>query len=145
MDRDRHNQDKIPHAGKSSQSSARSGSNEQYWNTVLHKKEAIQTSEVHQKSSEAKKISLENLLIGTGQADSSTSTKPKFPCSHCSKVFERKGHLSAHIESVHFGKRSHECHDCGKHFGHRSSLQRHVKKVHDNPEHPNYQKTTERM
>lgn len=55
-------------------------------------------------------------------------------CEVCQRGFERRGHLEAHVQSVHEGKRLHTCpHGCGKTYGHESSLQRHVKQVHNPP------------
>lgn len=82
----------------------------------------------------------------SGQRELKPRATRQFPCPNCpDKNFERRGHLDAHIETVHEGKRPHSCpRGCGKVFGHRSSLQRHVKTVHENPDHPDYHKTRSR-
>lgn len=75
----------------------------------------------------------------TGKARKSTKTTStkQFSCKLCSSVFERRGHLEAHVETVHEGKKPHHCpHGCGKVFGHRSSLNRHIKSAHENSEMP---------
>eukprot|EP00178_Gracilaria_changii_P021185 TRINITY_DN63071_c0_g1_i1.p2 TRINITY_DN63071_c0_g1~~TRINITY_DN63071_c0_g1_i1.p2 ORF type:complete len:192 (-),score=24.96 TRINITY_DN63071_c0_g1_i1:765-1259(-) len=71
----------------------------------------------------------------SSSSSSRQSSRPRssrqFQCPQCPSLFERRGHLEAHVETVHEGKRPHGCpHNCGKMFGHRSSLSRHVKSAH---------------
>eukprot|EP00177_Eucheuma_denticulatum_P001163 GFKZ01002094.1.p1 GENE.GFKZ01002094.1~~GFKZ01002094.1.p1 ORF type:complete len:164 (-),score=7.23 GFKZ01002094.1:261-752(-) len=104
-----------------------------FWNVVLHPQDkAVDTPLRQSQSSHA-------ISRGTGRTKRSSrsgSTK-QFPCKHCSSIFERRGHLEAHVETVHEGKRPHHCpHGCGKVFGHRSSLSRHIKSAHENAPNP---------
>ncbi|XP_022199983.2 zinc finger protein 652-A [Nilaparvata lugens] len=50
-------------------------------------------------------------------------------CSVCSRSFDQKGTLRAHMDSCHKGMRFH-CTDCGKKFSSRSCLKLHVDSLH---------------
>lgn len=122
--------------------------NSKYWETVLHPPNSNLQNQC-QRSEAQSTASKKNGSRGdtqTGNSVSKAASRPRFTCSHCNKnTFERKGHLESHVKSVHYGKKEHVCQSCEKSFGHRSSLQRHVKNVHENPEHPNYRRTTSEM
>ncbi len=55
----------------------------------------------------------------------------RYNCELCSGSFERRGHLTEHIETVHNRLKRHACSICGRMFGHSSSLSRHVTSVHE--------------
>lgn len=72
-----------------------------------------------------------------GRKASRPHSERQFTCELCHSGFERRGHLEAHIETVHEGKRPHHCpYGCGKSFGHRSSLSRHIKSAHESQKLP---------
>lgn len=104
-------------------------SSSSFWNVVMEPQEKTPDTPLRQGQSS------HPISRSTGRAKRSSrsgSTK-QFPCKHCASIFERRGHLEAHVETVHEGKRPHQCpHGCGKVFGHRSSLSRHIKTAHEN-------------
>ena len=55
--------------------------------------------------------------------------KPDLKCYQCSSIFESKGDLNRHIESVHF-KESYECQDCDKSFSRKDNYEAHRKTKH---------------
>lgn len=109
-------------------------SSSSFWNVVMHPQDKAVDTPLRQSQSS------NPISRGTGsrakRSSRSGSTK-QFPCKHCTSIFERRGHLEAHVETVHEGKRPHHCpHGCGKVFGHRSSLSRHIKSAHENAQNP---------
>ena len=56
----------------------------------------------------------------------------EFICESCSKNFNRKNALTAHINKVHERRTDNMCDSCGKNFSSFHSLKHHVKKVHEN-------------
>lgn len=59
----------------------------------------------------------------------SMSSKPKFPCSQCQRVYGRKSDLNRHHNSVHMRQWSHQCPSalCGKTFARKDVWKRHIK------------------
>ncbi|XP_049637546.1 PR domain zinc finger protein 14 [Suncus etruscus] len=51
----------------------------------------------------------------------------KFPCSLCSRSFEKRDRLRIHILHVHEKHRPHKCSTCGKCFSQSSSLNKHMR------------------
>ncbi|CAL8090926.1 unnamed protein product [Calicophoron daubneyi] len=51
----------------------------------------------------------------------------KFPCSLCSRSFEKRDRLRIHVLHVHEKHRPHKCHLCEKSFSQSSSLNKHLR------------------
>ena len=56
--------------------------------------------------------------------------KPYF-CDKCDKRYKQEGHLSAHISSIHEGKRPYKCHTCDSSYVDNLKLEAHIKIVHE--------------
>lgn len=117
----------IPSSGQSS--GRHSSRHDNFWSVVLEKDGGTPLSPPTV------------VTPGARNADGGKAPRPhserQFSCELCKNGFERRGHLEAHIETVHEGKRPHHCpYGCGKSFGHRSSLSRHIKSAHDSQKLP---------
>ncbi|KAM3180427.1 hypothetical protein ACTXT7_016302 [Hymenolepis weldensis] len=61
--------------------------------------------------------------------DSSTSSKSRYQCPHCQKVFPRSANLNRHLRT-HTGEQPYSCSECHRRFSISSNMQRHVRNIH---------------
>lgn len=95
----------------------------------------IALCEEHQENSNGKKRTTPTKIIDSltpsvskKSHGSSASTRSKFVCRICFKMFDVKCELDRH-EDAHSGKR-YQCQLCLKYFSRRDNLRRHVKTIH---------------
>lgn len=74
-------------------------------------------------------VSAPNAAQSQGRTSRGSSSK-SFKCPHCSRSFERKGHMTEHVNAVHKQLQLFACRFCTRTFGYKSSMERHVAKFH---------------
>ncbi|XP_017304814.1 transcription factor hamlet-like, partial [Diaphorina citri] len=61
---------------------------------------------------------------------SSKTTKDRYACKYCGKVFPRSANLTRHLRT-HTGEQPYKCKYCERSFSISSNLQRHVRNIHN--------------
>ncbi|CDS38187.1 mds1 and evi1 complex locus protein evi1 [Echinococcus multilocularis] len=57
------------------------------------------------------------------------TTKSRYQCPHCHKVFPRSANLNRHLRT-HTGEQPYCCSECNRRFSISSNMQRHVRNIH---------------
>ncbi|VDO14423.1 unnamed protein product [Rodentolepis nana] len=57
------------------------------------------------------------------------SSKSRYQCPHCQKVFPRSANLNRHLRT-HTGEQPYSCSKCHRRFSISSNMQRHVRNIH---------------
>ena len=70
------------------------------------------------------------LNISDAQANKDWKEKPYF-CNKCNKRYKQKAHLSAHVSSIHEGKRPYKCSICEATYTANTNLKLHIYTVHE--------------
>lgn len=59
----------------------------------------------------------------------SSTSKSRYQCPHCQKVFPRSANLNRHLRT-HTGEQPYSCSECHRRFSISSNMQRHVRNIH---------------
>ncbi|KAM7538710.1 hypothetical protein Aperf_G00000057178 [Anoplocephala perfoliata] len=61
--------------------------------------------------------------------ETSSTSKSRYQCPHCQKVFPRSANLNRHLRT-HTGEQPYSCSECHRRFSISSNMQRHVRNIH---------------